>query len=114
MARQHCCSNCWGQSARQRQAAAILAQVRRAAEQLLSGGACSGGAAASETEVPMKRYIHPIALPAAACTTAGSAQTQESLERVLECLAYQNQLLVDLLGAVNSLTAAMLNAKGSA
>lgn len=114
MARQHCCSNRAEQAARQRRAEAILAQGRRAAEQLLGGGEASGaGRAAGEEEVPMKRYIHPIPLPSTACGALGCAQAQESLERALEYLACQNQLLVDLLGAVNSLTAAVLSAKSS-
>ncbi len=58
-------------------------------------------------EEPMRRYPHPIAPPAsvcpAACPDASAAQTQ-----ILEQLSCQSQLLVDLLGAVNSLTAALL------
>ena len=51
MARQHCCSNRAEQAARQRRAEAILAQGRRAAEQLLGGGEASGaGRAAGEEE----------------------------------------------------------------
>ena len=48
----------------------------------------------------MKRYENPIPLPCC-CPPAGW--------RVLEYLARQNQLLLDLLGAVNGLTAAVLS-----
>lgn len=56
-------------------------------------------------EVPMRRYPHPIPTAPAVTVTAedSPAQTQ-----ILEQLACQSQLLVDLLGAVNSLTAALL------
>lgn len=76
------------QEARQR-AAAILAQ--------------------SQTmEPPMKRYAHPIpcwSSPVWASPPAGGGD----MDRVLEELTRQNQLLMDLLGAVNSLTAATLS-----
>ena len=58
-------------------------------------------------EVPMHRYPHPIprsapgAVPPAPADPAAATQA-------LEQLACQSQLLVDLLGAVNSLTAAVL------
>ena len=54
---------------------------------------------------PMKRYVHPIPAPAERPAPPGP----EALDRVLECLAGQNQLLVELLGAVNGLSAAVLS-----
>lgn len=55
-------------------------------------------------DVPMHRYTHaiPTATPATTAVAAAS-QTQ-----ILEQLSCQSQLLVDLLGAVNALTAALL------
>lgn len=52
----------------------------------------------------MKRYENPIPLPCC-CPTADWTE----LDGVLEYLARQNQLLLDLLGAVNGLTAAVLS-----
>lgn len=62
-------------------------------------------------EEPMHRYSHPIstATPtAAAVRIAGTEVSGEVWTQVLEQLSCQSQLLVDLLGAVNSLTAALL------
>lgn len=65
--------------------------------------------AAQETlelqEEPMRRYPHPIPTATAAAVRREDAQTATPM---LEQLQYQSQLLVDLLGAVNSLTAAVL------
>lgn len=80
------CQNARDQEARQR-AAAILAQSR-------------------PTEPPMKRYAHPIPCWSGCPMPPPSA---EGMDRVLEELVRQNQLLMDLLGAVNSLTAATLS-----
>ncbi len=60
--------------------------------------------AAMEDE-PMRHWPHPITTP----TACGcEAKPSGDLGQVLELLSTQNQLLVDLLGAVNSLTAALL------
>lgn len=90
---QPACPNARDQEARRR-AAAILAKSRPAS---------------SPPEEPaMKRYTHPIpnwsSYPWPAPQDSGAG-----LDRVLEELTRQNQLLVDLLGAVNSLTAATLS-----
>ena len=53
-------------------------------------------------EEPMKRYIHPIPTPALCPPPV------RELDWVMESMARQNQLLVELLGAVNALTAAVL------
>ena len=85
---QPACQSARDQEARQR-AAAILAQSHPA-------------------EPAMKRYAHPIpcwSAPVWSPPPLGG----ESMDRVLEELARQNQLLMDLLGAVNSLTAATLS-----
>ena len=82
------CQRARDQEARQR-AAAILAQSQ-------------------PMEPAMKRYAHPIpcwSAPAWSPPSVGG----EGMDRVLEELARQNQLLMDLLGAVNSLTAATLS-----
>ena len=52
---------------------------------------------------PVKRYSNPI--PAPWYPPAAGPE----LDGVLEALARQNQLLLDLLGAVNGLTAAVLS-----
>ena len=65
-------------------------------------------AAAILAEPAMKRYAHPIpcwSAPVWSPPPLGG----EGMDRVLEELARQNQLLMDLLGAVNSLTAATLS-----
>ena len=62
----------------------------------------------------MNRYIHIIPRPAAqadgqSASAAMNPELQSTLERILETLKSQNQLLIDLLGAVNALTAAVLS-----
>lgn len=54
-------------------------------------------------DVPMHRYTHAIPTATPATTAVAASQTQ-----ILEQLSCQSQLLVDLLGAVNALTAALL------
>ena len=75
-------------------AQAILAQGRQLALERL------GGARAPEEE-PMKRHPHPIPCPADCPSPPGA-----------EALACQNQLLLELLSAVNGLTAAVLSIQG--
>ena len=79
------------------QAQAIIAQGRRMARQRLEG--------APLEEEPMKRYAHPIPY----CIDCPTPPPADGLDRILEALACQNQLLVELLGAVNALTAATLS-----
>ena len=57
-------------------------------------------------EEPMRRYPHPI--PPAACAATSCCRDSVELTPILEQLQYQSQLLVDILGAVNALTAAVL------
>lgn len=59
-------------------------------------------------EMPMRRHTNPIPIQAAPCfrRDAGCAA---ALSQLQEELARQSQLLTDLLGAVNSLTAALLS-----
>ena len=62
-------------------------------------------------EEPMRRYPHPIPTACAACVTGGcgcGCGGGNDLTPILEQLQCQSQLLVDILGAVNSLTAAVL------
>lgn len=66
-------------------------------------------------DMPMNRYINPIPLAqagAAACRPCPCPPGAERalLEQLVELSASRNQLLVDLLGAVNALTAATLTA----
>ncbi len=92
-------------------ARAIIAQGRSVAAQ--AGEARAGAEAAMEAEEPMNRYIYPLPVcdAPAACPAVPCGCEQETLERILEVLSGQNQLLVDILGAINSLTAAMLAAQ---
>lgn len=58
-------------------------------------------------EIPMNRYINPI--PACCPKQAEPCRLrQEGIDHILAALACQNQILIDLLGAVNGLTAALL------
>ena len=59
----------------------------------------------AQEEEPMKRYAHPIPY----CIDCPTPPSADGLDRILEALACQNQLLVELLGAVNALTAATLS-----
>ena len=56
-------------------------------------------------EEGMKRYIHPIPC----CCPSYPTGYEVNLDGVLEALARQNQLLLDILGAVNALSAAVLS-----
>lgn len=56
---------------------------------------------------PMRRYPHPIPMSCDAAPVT-TEDCSPCMNRVLEQLSCQSQLLVDLLGAVNSLTAALL------
>lgn len=57
-------------------------------------------------EPAMRRYVHPIPLP---CPCARPPEEGRAADRLLEELARQNQLLLDLLESVNALTAAALS-----
>lgn len=83
------------------------AQVQAQAATLTALAAADLAAAdlAAEEE-PMRRYPHPI--PMCAATAQSQEDCSPYMNRVLEQLSCQSQLLVDLLGAVNSLTAALL------
>ena len=70
-------------------------------------------------EEPMHRYSHTIPPATSVTETAVPAgpsreelSTPAAMTQVLEQLSCQSQLLVDLLGAVNSLTAALLAQSG--
>ncbi|SBW10208.1 conserved hypothetical protein [uncultured Eubacteriales bacterium] len=68
-----------------------------------------------EEAQPMKRYISPCApneSAAGSCESLSLArQNQILLEQLVELSSNQCQLLVDLLGAVNALTAALLTTR---
>ena len=106
------------QTQARQQAADIIAQGRQMLQNRQTARTCQRDrnreAAASsadlEQEEPMKRYSHPIPLSANSCEQEpGWSDVQAALDRILENMANQNQILVDLLGAVNSLTAAVLS-----
>jgi len=88
-------------------AAAIIARSRTGETQ----------SAALEPEEPMKHYVHPVPHPASSDTPntrlSAPPALDQNLHQIQEALCYQNQLLLDLLAAVNSLTAAVLNVKNT-
>ena len=91
---------------------ATEARLREAAVRMRAAAEETTGCPASmEEDVPMCRYAHPIPIPACGL----GCQTREQtilLEQLLEQTCRQNQTLLDLLGAVNALTAAMLSLRG--
>ena len=57
--------------------------------------------------IPMNRYTNPI--PSCCPNLSGRCRIQEEVcDNIMAALACQNQLLTDLLGAMNGLTAAIL------
>lgn len=79
-------------------------RARQDAQALLQAGRALSAGRDADGE-PMRRYTYPVA-PASQrpCQEAGDpVQT-----RILETLMEQNQLLTDLIAAVNSLTSAVL------
>ena len=62
----------------------------------------------AEVEEPMRIWPHPICCDTTEECSCDSACDCPDLARVQELLQCQNQLLVDLLGAVNALTATLL------
>ena len=80
----------------------LLQRARRAAEELLER---QEELEPSQEEMAMKRYIHPIPC----CCPPHVPEYGAGLDEVLEALARQNQLLLDILGAVNALSAAVLS-----
>lgn len=84
------------------------AQAEAAARAIIAKGRAA--LTPSLEEEPMKRYCP--APPQPTCRPPAEDDIRGSLDRVLESLAEQNQLLVDLLGSVNALTAAVLSIQG--
>ena len=82
----------------------ILERARRAAEELLERRGEERDLPRPGEE-PMKRYIHP----SPCCCPGWPSGGGTELDGVLEALARQNQLLLDILGAVNALSAAVLS-----
>ncbi len=88
-----------------------MAECRYRAQCRGSGRSAARGERTMERleNMPMNRYINPNALitrtPGGCC---GRGEEQALLEQLVELSVNQNQLLVDLLGAVNALTAALL------
>lgn len=91
-------------------------QTQRTYRSSSAGGAGGRSAAVRQTlpaaEEPMHHYPHtiPLSIPEAVRPSTAQAQFQT---QVLEQLSCQSQLLVDILGAVNSLTAALLCRMGT-
>lgn len=95
-----------------RSAAQAHAKVTAARQELLAE-------AGVPREEPMHRYSHPIPTPArpslrepAAPVLPDPEPGPAAMTQAREQLSCQSQLLVDLLGAVNSLTAAVLAQNG--
>lgn len=107
-------SRCYGQNSLRLQAQtaaqAVIAQGRQARSrrtEVLPPSVCL-----EEEEEPINRYIHVFtrtcASPQGGCPCQTDPAETALLERAVEVLTQQNQLLIDLLAAVNSLTAATL------
>lgn len=63
---------------------------------------------------PMRRWPHPIPMAVSAVPVrSGETAATPTMTQTLEKLQYQNQILTDLLGAVNALTAAVLCQRGN-
>lgn len=100
-----------GQNAAARENPQGRSSVRARAEAVAAAVIAQGRQGlGSDQEEPMNRYIHPIPI---SCPQADCGADTALLERMLETLCYQNQLLLDLLAAVNALTAATLNARSA-
>lgn len=83
---------------------------QRARDQEVRQRAAAILARSCPAEPAMKRYTHSI--PCWSGCAWPQPPAAGDLDRVLEELERQNQLLLDLLGAVNSLTAAALSIRG--
>ena len=59
-------------------------------------------------EIPMNRYANPIPVCHRRQEEACPIR-QEGLDHILTALSFQNQLLIDLLGAINGLSAILLS-----
>lgn len=103
-------ANCNRQK-RQRGAAEETEARLRSAVQALSEAA--EAACPMEEEVPMSRYSNPLPVCCAPGRSCGAREQTALLEQLLEQTCRQNQILLDLLGAVNSLTAAALSLRGN-
>ena len=68
-------------------------------------------APAEETAEPIRRYRNP--LPPVPPPDPVGEDCRAAAEQILETLCRQNQLLLDLLGAVNALTAAVCARKSA-
>ena len=101
-------ANCRSTGAQRRRAQAHAAALREAAEELRVEPSME------LEEMPMNRYASPNAVPGT-CGCGKSRCREEEiaamLTQLVELTVCQNQLLTDLLGAVNALTAAMLSAQ---
>ena len=91
--------------------------VKRSSRTYRSAAQAHAKVQAAQQE-PMHRYSHPIPhsspIPAAVTPPAAPLppDSPAAMTQILEQLSCQSQLLVDLLGAVNSLTAAVLCQNG--
>lgn len=102
-------ANCRCTAAQRRRAKGHAAVLREAAEELRAE-TCS----MEREDMPMNRYVSPNTIPGCpGCHgieyCCGEDEVQAMVEQLVELTVCQNQLLTDLLGAVNALTAAMLS-----
>lgn len=81
----------------------VMDRARRVAEEMLARRDLEPDPTCEEE--PMKRYIHSIPCCCPTWPTGGMVE----LDGVLEALARQNQLLLDILSSVNALSAAVLS-----
>ena len=107
MARYGTCGN-GARSAAEARLRAAAAQLHTAAEEVRgeAGTICRSG----EEDVPMRRYIGTdlSSLGTDSCLYRQARERTVLLERLLEQTSRQNQTLLELLGAANALTAALL------
>lgn len=91
-------------------------RISRAEARLRAAAAAAAEAVQAETpmeeDVPMSRYVNP--LPAAPAPVRDWSGQTALLEQLLEQTCRQNQILLDLLSAVNGLAGAVLVRSGRA
>lgn len=83
-----------------------MAECRHRAQS--RAAARSGQAGEPLKDIPMNRYINPGTVGVCGAGCRGRGEERALLEQLVELSVRQNQSLVDLLGAVNALTATLL------
>ena len=82
-----------------------------------NGCACDADQAEFIEDMPMRRYVNPVSISECGCEggcNSTRCDCKDELDEILAALCCQNQLLTDLLGALNSLTATLLSDRSAA